>query len=128
MLIIGLGAAYGGYLYAKQRDKTDWVPSATGGNASRAPAIMIANGCVGCHTIPGVPGANGTAGPSLSGLANRGFIGGNLPNTPENLIAWIQHSRDIDPKTAMPNTNVSDQAARDIAAYLYDPIGGFSLF
>ncbi|MGT2466761.1 hypothetical protein ACVOMV_19770 [Mesorhizobium atlanticum] len=30
--------------------------AATGGTGARAVPIMTANGCSGCHTIPGVPG------------------------------------------------------------------------
>jgi cytochrome c1 len=35
------------------------------------------------------------------------------------MIRWIQHPRDVDPLTAMPNLNVNDSDARDIASYLY---------
>lgn len=69
--------------------------------------------------MPGVPGAHGTVGPALDGLAQRSYLAGVLPNTPDNLVRWIGHSRDIDPDTAMPNTLVSEQDARDIAALLY---------
>jgi cytochrome c1 len=42
-----------------------------------------------------------------------------LPNSADNLVRWIQHPRTIEPKTAMPDLGVSNQDARDIAAYLY---------
>ena len=81
---------------------------------------MLANGCAGCHTIPGVPGAQGLVGPRLDGtLAQRVYIGGSLPNTPANLIRWLRASREVDPRTAMPSTHISEQDARDVAAYLY---------
>ncbi|ESY83325.1 c-type cytochrome [Mesorhizobium australicum] len=93
---------------------------ATGGLGARAIPIMIANGCSGCHTIPGVPGAQGQVGPRLdSSLADRVFIGGVLANNPENLIRWIRAAREINPHTAMPSTGITEQQARDIAAYLY---------
>ena len=45
---------------------------ATGGVGERAIPIMMANGCSGCHTIPGVPGAQGQVGPRLdASLADR---------------------------------------------------------
>ncbi|WP_342447701.1 c-type cytochrome [Mesorhizobium australicum] len=93
---------------------------ATGGLEARAIPIMIANGCSGCHTIPGVPGAQGQVGPRLdSSPADRVFIAGVLANNPENLIRWIRAAREINPHTAMPSTGITEQQARDIAAYLY---------
>jgi cytochrome c2 len=42
-----------------------------------------------------------------------------VSNTPENLVRWIQHPRKLSPKTAMPDTGISQNDAKDIAAYLY---------
>lgn len=93
---------------------------ATGGVGARAIPIMRANGCAGCHTIPGVPGAKGQVGPRLdASLAGRVHIGGVLANNPENMIRWIRAAREINPRTAMPSTGISEQEARDVAAYLY---------
>lgn len=124
VVLAAAAADYGVYLYAKQRDDFLWVRQVTNGDAARAVALMHANGCAGCHTIPDLPGAEGTVGPSLDKLAERSFIGGTLTNTADNLVAWIRHSRQISPHTAMPNTDVSEQDARDIAAFLYDPCHG----
>jgi cytochrome c1 len=76
-------------------------------------------GCGSCHTIPGVPGAHTTVGPPLTNWANRHYIAGSLSNTPENLIFWIRNPQEVEPGTAMPNMDVTEQDARDIAAYLY---------
>jgi cytochrome c1 len=35
------------------------------------------------------------------------------------MIRWIQHPQEVDLKNAMPNMDVTDQDARDIAAFLY---------
>lgn len=91
----------------------------TGGDPGRAKALMIAHGCGGCHRIPGIPGAHGLVGPELERLRDRVYIAGVLSNTPDNLAAWIRDARSINPKTAMPRIGISDQEARDIAAYLY---------
>ncbi|MBZ9853245.1 c-type cytochrome, partial [Mesorhizobium sp. CA13] len=94
--------------------------AATGGVGARAVPIMLANGCAGCHTITGVPGAVGHVGPRLdASLSDRIYIGGVLANNPENMIRWIRSARDINPHTAMPSTGITEQQARDIAAYLY---------
>lgn len=91
----------------------------TGGSARRGVEAINRYGCASCHTIPGVPGATALVGPNLQQVASRMYLAGVLPNTPDNMIRWIQHPRDVDPLTAMPNLNVTDDDARDIASYLY---------
>ena len=91
----------------------------TGGSARRGVEAINRYGCATCHTIPGVPGATALVGPNLQQVASRMYLAGVLPNTPDNMIRWIQHPRDVDPLTAMPNLGVNDSDARDIASYLY---------
>jgi cytochrome c2 len=91
----------------------------TGGDPARAGALVTRYGCGGCHTFPGLPGADGKVGPALSGLRERVFIAGVLPNTADNLIGWIVDPRAYSPGSAMPVTGVSKAEARDIAAWLY---------
>lgn len=96
------------------------VEAATGGVAARAIPIMLANGCGGCHTIPGVPGAQGLVGPRLDAtLSSRVYLAGVLPNDRENMIRFLRSARELVPHTAMPSTGISEQDARDVAAYLY---------
>jgi cytochrome c len=91
----------------------------TGGNPRRGVEAIRKHGCASCHTIPGVPGATALVGPNLQQVASRMYLAGVLPNTPDNMVRWIQHPRDVDPLTAMPNLGVNDADARDIASYLY---------
>ncbi len=91
----------------------------TGGDAARAPALMRGYGCGSCHVIPGVTGANGLVGPPLAGMASRSYIGGVLPNAPDNMIRWLLDPRAVDSLTAMPNVGVTPSDARHLAAYLY---------
>ena len=35
------------------------------------------------------------------------------------VMSWVQHPRRINPRTAMPDTGVTDEDVRHIAAYLY---------
>ncbi|HEY0139765.1 MAG TPA: cytochrome c oxidase assembly protein [Thermoanaerobaculia bacterium] len=91
----------------------------TGGNADRGKKAIRHYGCGSCHTIPGIPGANTTVGPSLEKLRMRNYLAGRLDNTADNLIQWIRHPRHVDPKTAMPEMAVTERDGRDIAAYLY---------
>jgi cytochrome c len=91
----------------------------TGGDIERGRSAIGKYGCAACHTIPGIRGANATVGPPLDRIAVRTYLGGHLTNSPGNLILWIQRPQEVDPKNAMPNMGVSDQDAKDIAAYLY---------
>jgi cytochrome c oxidase assembly factor CtaG/cytochrome c2 len=91
----------------------------TGGSVSRGKTAINKYGCAACHTIPGIDNAVATVGPPLTQIARRQYLGGHLVNTPENMMKWLQHPQQIDPKNAMPEMGVTDQDARDIAAFLY---------
>jgi cytochrome c len=75
-------------------------------------------GCVSCHTIPGVRGADAMVGPPLDHIAKRVYVAGVLPNSPQNLFRWIKDPPAIDEKTAMPQLRVTDKDAQDIVTYL----------
>lgn len=90
-----------------------------GGDVERGRVRIAAYGCGSCHAIPGVPGANATIGPPLDAYAERTYIAGSLRNRPDALVRWIMNPQAIEPGTAMPDLGVSEQDARDIAAYLY---------
>jgi len=95
-------------------------PSAVAGGDVRRGAQVIADfNCGSCHDIPGIRGAEGMVGPPLAHFARRSFIAGQLPNTPENLVRWVKDPPAVEPGTAMPALGLSDQQARDVAAYLY---------
>lgn len=90
---------------------------AQSGDPQRGIAAIRKYGCGGCHTIPGIPDATGRMGPSLAGVADR-MAARQAPNQPDHLILWISDPQRIAPGTAMPDLNVSDSEAADIAAYL----------
>ena len=89
------------------------------GDPYRGAQAIQRNGCHSCHRIPGIRGTNSYVGPPLSAWSERQYIAGNLQNNPNNLIAWIMNPQAIEPGTAMPNMDIDEQEARDIAAYLY---------
>ena len=91
----------------------------TGGDPAAGRAKIQYYGCGACHTIPGVGGANALVGPELTHFASRVYVAGVLPNSPENVVRWIRNPKQVDGLTAMPNLNVSEADARDIAGYLY---------
>lgn len=93
--------------------------SASGGNPARGKVAIGRYGCVACHTIPGIPDAGTDVGPPLTHIGGRSYIGGVLPNTPADMERWLRNPPAVDPRTAMPNMNISAEDAKDIAAYLY---------
>lgn len=102
-----------------ERYHDEAVANMVGGNPHRGPQLIRSYGCNTCHTIAGVDGANGLVGPPLTGIAQRAYIAGVLPNAPENMVRWIENPKAVDSLTAMPVLGVSPADARDIAAYLY---------
>src|SRR3569832_185570 len=89
------------------------------GSAPRGAQQIVSNGCRTSPPEAGNPQARGRVGPPLDFFAERSFIGGELPNTPDTLVRWIMDPPGQIPATAMPRMNVSERDARDIAAYLY---------
>lgn len=97
-------------------------PHATGpriGDPGRGKVLTGQLGCGSCHVIPEIEGANGKVGPPLGDIGQRTIIAGVLPNTPPNMIAWLKSPQSVTPGNAMPDLDIDDRDARDIAAYLY---------
>jgi cytochrome c oxidase subunit II len=96
------------------------VPAPGGANPTDGAALIPQKGCGGCHTIPGIQGANGTVGPNLGGVASRPRIaGGAVPNNgPDDLKRWIMNPPALKPGTLMPNLGLTDDEATKIVAYL----------
>ncbi len=90
----------------------------TGGDPDRGKEAIARYGCNACHVIPSVEGPQGMVGPSLQRMAARAYIAGKFPNTPQNMVRWLQNPQAMDPNNAMPNLQVTEQDSRDIAAYL----------
>jgi cytochrome c len=90
-----------------------------GGDPDRGRVALDGFGCGACHLIPGIRGARGMVGPPLTMFARRAYIAGRLPNSPDNLVRWIQDPQAVDPETAMPDLDVVPAIAADMAAYLY---------
>lgn len=91
---------------------------ATFGNAARGAELIKQHGCGGCHIIPGIRLADGLVGPPLNHMGKRVYIAGLLRNTPANMIRWLRDPQGVVPGNAMPDMGLSEDQARDIAAYL----------
>ncbi len=90
-----------------------------GADAERGKDAILRYGCASCHAIPGVANQGSNVGPPLDKIARRAYIGGILPNTPDDMVRWLRDPPQLDPRTAMPAMGISDAEAKDIAAYLY---------
>lgn len=87
--------------------------------AAAGQSLIGQKGCGTCHTIPGVPGANGVIGPSLAGVASRTTLADSVPNNgPDDLKRWIMNPAALKPGTSMPNLGLGDDEATKIVAYL----------
>jgi cytochrome c2 len=90
-----------------------------GGESEQGHALIQAYGCGTCHMIEDVRGARGKVGPRLENYAQQHLLAGFLPNTPQNLIAWLMDPVVLKPTTGMPAQGVTEAEARHMAAYLY---------
>lgn len=111
-LLVLLGGCRGG----RYTPAAEVVP---GGNPQVGAQLIESYRCGVCHTIPGIRDADGLVGPPLTLFARRTYVGGEVPNTPPNLVRWIMDPSSIEPGTAMPTLGLSEQQARNVAAYLY---------
>ena len=125
---MGIGAAVGAVVllggiladaYDERTDIRAHAAEITGGDPHRGEMMFIAYGCGSCHGVKHVRKATGMVGPPLDGIAVRAMLAGRLENRPDNLQRWIRDPQAVSPGTAMPDLNVGERDARDIAAFLY---------
>ena len=100
-------------------DKADAPRQIVGADAAEGLRIVERVGCASCHVVPGVAWPEGRSGGSLSGFGARPLISGRLPNQPDVLVQWIINAPSLDPSTGMPPMPLTQDQARDVAAYLY---------
>jgi putative membrane protein len=96
-----------------------WAADVTGGDPARGRTAIQHYGCIACHTVDGIRQSEAMVGPPLLRMASRSYLAGNLENNAANMIRFIQHPKKLHSDTAMPEMGVTDQDAKDIAAYLY---------
>jgi cytochrome c len=114
------GAVAAGANYWRERQKQkEHAVAMTRGNPDKAKGHLAYYGCAACHAIPGMRVPGGLAAQPLSGISKRLYLGGAVPNNPENLVRWIVNPKQFTSQTAMPVTGISEREARDVAAYLY---------
>ncbi|MGH8931245.1 MAG: c-type cytochrome [Egibacteraceae bacterium] len=92
----------------------------TAGEPEFGRVALVDYGCVSCHSIPGVDaiGADAYVGPPLDHWGLRSYIAGSLTNDQANLVRWIMDPQDVEPGTAMPDLDVTEEDAVNMSAYL----------
>ncbi len=81
--------------------------------------LVMAKGCIGCHSFNAMHPTKGVIGPNLSGIGTRKMIaGGWLEGSDENLKRWLQHTQEVKPGVGMKIGPVTDAEAAAIIAYL----------
>lgn len=95
------------------------------GAAAEGYEIFIGEGgCISCHTVNGVEGAEGRVGPDLTHLKSREtFAGAVFENTVENLTRWVKNPPAMKPMRpdegmGMPDQDLSDEQVAKVVAYL----------
>jgi cytochrome c oxidase subunit 2 len=88
------------------------------GSQARGRAAFLSLSCVNCHTVSGTSAA-GTFGPDLSHLMGRTTLAsGMIPNTAENLRAWVKDPQVIKPGNFMPNMQLNAPELDAVVSYL----------
>ena len=87
-------------------------------NAHDGQVVFEQQACINCHNVAGTV-ANGRYGPDLTHLMSRETLAsGAIPNTAENLRAWIDDPNTFKPGTLMPAMHLTERQDAQITAYL----------
>ena len=79
--------------------------------------LVLRYGCTSCHVLP-LAAPEGAVGPPLTHIGSQSYIAGSFPNHEIWMTLWIENPQRLKPGTAMPNLDISERDARDIATYL----------
>jgi cytochrome c oxidase subunit 2 len=111
-------------VYVEARDAFDrWVrqqrtPARQQAQVTEGQRVFQSNACINCHTVAGTV-AVGRFGPDLTHLMSRDTIGaGIVPNTVENLRAWIEDPESLKPGSRMPAMQLTGADLDAVTAYL----------
>jgi cytochrome c oxidase subunit II len=111
-------------VYVDSKDAFDrWTrqqrePAVEHGEVAEGRRVFQRTACINCHRVSGTV-ATGRFGPDLTHLMSRDTIGsGIVPNTVENLRAWIQNPDSFKPGSRMPSMQLTDRDLDSVTAYL----------
>jgi cytochrome c oxidase subunit 2 len=111
-------------VYVESRDDFDrWVrqqrePARAQSGVTEGQRVFQSTACINCHAVSGTVAA-GRFGPDLTHLMSRDTIASGLvPNTVENLRAWIQSPDALKPGSRMPAMQLTGPQLDAVTAYL----------
>ena len=96
------------------------APGLAAGSPSNGQRLLADKGCIGCHTLAGVPAASGLAGPNLTSVALRPTLAGDtIPDSPETMVSWLMDPAAVKPDARMPSVGLTQEEAQDLTAFLF---------
>jgi mono/diheme cytochrome c family protein len=107
------------FAWVQPQEELGWDALRLLGDPQEGKRLVGGLGCGACHRVPGAVRGGGRLAPPLDRWARRRYIAGRLPNTPAQLVRWIQEPQRIKPGTAMPAVGASEREAWHVASYLY---------
>jgi cytochrome c oxidase subunit 2 len=131
-LYVGQCAQYCGTQHAKmllrvyvdsREDFDRWVrrqrqPAPAQSQVTEGQRVFESTACINCHAVSGTI-ADGRFGPDLTHFMSRDTIGsGIVPNTIDNLRAWIQNPDSLKPGSRMPSMQLTDRDLDAVTAYV----------
>jgi cytochrome c oxidase subunit 2 len=100
------------------QQRTPPIPTGQDPVVLRGEQVFLGSACVYCHTVKGT-NASGKIGPDLTHIMSRQTLAaGTLPNTPGNLLGWIENPQVIKPGNKMPPTSLTGPDLQALLAYL----------
>ena len=90
----------------------------TGAEAVAGGKLIQTIACGGCHTIRGTPRRARSGPTSRISAAAAASPRIRLPNTPQNLLAWLQDPQAIKPECPMPTIPLPLREQQQLVAYL----------
>jgi cytochrome c oxidase subunit 2 len=114
LFIVTTPAAYSAWMH----DQALPARQPTGADAVAGGQLIQTIACGGCHAIRGTA-MKGVFGPDLTHFGSRsGIAAFTLPNTPQNLLAWLQDPQKVKPGCKMPLIPLPLQSQQQLVAYL----------
>lgn len=111
-VIVEPAAAFEKWAAAQKMDAASDAP------LDSARATFLSLNCINCHTVSGTI-AKGTFGPDLSHLMSRATLAsGMVPNTVENLRAWVKDPQTVKRGSLMPNMQLNSRELDQVVTYL----------
>jgi cytochrome c oxidase subunit II len=92
-------------------------PAAPEGVAAEGGRLYLEHKCGDCHAVS-PSDTRSLIGPPLTHVASRMRLGGDLPNTPENMALWVNEPQSVKPGNRMPDQHLSAPEVQALTAYM----------